>query len=110
MLYLPEISDQVTIVTANGSILTASETENADLFWGIRGGGCNFGVVTQFVLKLHPQRRTVFSGHIVYPADALEQVINLTDTWWRNIGPKETLMIALSTAPDDRKIVRIRER
>ena len=43
----------------------------------------------------------------MYPADALEQVVNLTDTWWPNVGPKETLMIALTTAPDDRTIVGI---
>jgi len=90
---------KATIVTSNGSILTASETENADLFWGIRGGGCNFGVVTQFVLKLHPQRRTVFAGPIVYPADALEQIIDLTDKWWSNVGQKETLNLALTAAP-----------
>ena len=47
----------------------------------------------------------MFAGHIVYPADVLDQVISLTDTWWPNIGPKETLMIALTTAPDDRTIV-----
>ena len=100
------IFDQVTIVTANGSILTASATENPDLFWGIRGGGCNFGVVTQFVLKLHPQRRTVFAGIIIYSADALEQVINLTDTWLSKIGENQTLMFILSTAPDAPATVR----
>ena len=59
------------------------------------------------MLKLHPQRRTVFSGHIIYPADALEQIIRLTEAWWPNIGPKETLMIALTTAPDAPTVVRI---
>jgi len=88
---------KVTIVTANGSILTASETENADLFWGIRGGGSNFGVVTQFVLKLHPQRQTVFLGKVIYSADALEQVINLTDKWWSKVGEKEAFSIVLAT-------------
>jgi len=90
---------KVTIVTSNGSILTASETENADLFWGIRGGGCNFGVVTQLVLKLHSQRRTVFAGAVVYPGDALEQIIDLTDKWWSNVGEKETLGIAFTAGP-----------
>ena len=97
MLYLPEISDQVTIVTANGSILTASETENTDLFWGIRGGGSNFGVVTEFVFKLHPQRRTVFAGNIVYSADILDQVFSVTDKWWPNVGQKEAIAITLTT-------------
>ena len=101
---------QVTIVTANGSILTASETENADLFWGIRGGGCNFGVATQFVIKLHPQRRTVFMGNVVYSADMLEQVIDLTDKWWSNVGEKEAFSVILGTgapAPGAPIVVRI---
>jgi len=93
---------KVTIVTSDGSILTASETENADLFWGIRGGGCNFGVVTQFVLKLHPQRRTVYSGAIMFPAEALEQLLKVADTWWSNVGQKETLMIVLTAVPSVR--------
>jgi hypothetical protein len=71
------------------------------IFSGASGG------VTPFVLKLHPQRRTVFSGNIVYPADALEQVINLIDTWWANIGEKQTLMLILSTDPDAPITVRI---
>jgi hypothetical protein len=91
---------KVKIVTANGSILTASETENPDLFWGIRGGGCNFGVVTQFVLKLHPQRRTVFSGNIVYSADMVGQLIDAIDTWRSNMEQNQALMFILTTDPD----------
>jgi FAD/FMN-containing dehydrogenase len=48
--------------------------ENTDLFWGVRGGGCNFGVVTEFVYKLHPQRRTVYAGAIIFAPDALEKL------------------------------------
>ncbi|TFK28966.1 FAD binding domain-containing protein [Coprinopsis marcescibilis] len=72
---------QVTIVTADGSTLTANETEHSDLFWGIRGGGSNFGVVTEFVFQLYPQRRTVFAGLVLYGADKAEQITELTKTW-----------------------------
>ena len=63
---------QATVVTADGRILTANESENADLFWGIRGAGSNFGVVTEFVLELYPQSRTVFAGPVIYAPAALE--------------------------------------
>lgn len=66
------------MVTARGEVLTASATENADLFWGIRGAGCNFGVVTEFVLRLHPQRRTVFGGIIAYPPPLIDSAVSTT--------------------------------
>ena len=66
------------MVTARGEVLTASATENADLFWGIRGAGCNFGVVTEFVLQLHPQRPTVFGGVVAYPPPLIESAVSAT--------------------------------
>jgi hypothetical protein len=56
------IDMQATIVTADGKALTVSESENADLSWGINGGGSNFGICTEFVPALHPQRRTIYGG------------------------------------------------
>ena len=58
------------VVTADGRLVHASETENADLLWGLRGGGGNFGIVTQFEFDLHQVGPMVYAGPIFYPADA----------------------------------------
>jgi hypothetical protein len=84
------------VVTADGQLLVASETENADLFWAIRGGGGNFGVVTSFEYRLHPvgplvafagpvyrldQSAQVMAGFRDFVADAPDE-INAAVTWW----------------------------
>ena len=57
------------VVTADGAFVRASETEHPDLFWALRGGGGNFGVVTSFEFQLHPLGPEVLSGLIVHPLD-----------------------------------------
>jgi FAD/FMN-containing dehydrogenase len=84
----------VTVVTADGSILTVSEIENQDLSWGIREGGCNFGVATEFVLQLHPQRRKVFAGPIIYKMDQVDGVLNVIQSWWPTVKEDEGLIQA----------------
>jgi FAD/FMN-containing dehydrogenase len=63
------------IVTADGSKLTASANENPDLYWGLRGGGGNFGVVTEFTFRLHPITNQVLAVDFFYPADAARRVV-----------------------------------
>jgi FAD binding domain/Berberine and berberine like len=55
------------VVTADGQLRHASAEENPDLYWGLRGGGGNFGVVTAFEFALHPMQRQVFGGDILFP-------------------------------------------
>ena len=63
------------VVTADGQILTASEGENEDLFWAIRGGGGNFGVVTSFEFQLHPVKE-IYAGPILYEVDDAATVLS----------------------------------
>jgi FAD/FMN-containing dehydrogenase len=62
------------VVTPDGRFLVASEQENDDLFWGLRGGGGNFGIVTSFEYRLHPVGPQVLGGPMLYPLDAAREV------------------------------------
>jgi hypothetical protein len=96
----------VTLVVADGSILTVNDTTNTDLFWAIRGGGCNFGVVTEFVYQLHPQCRNVYAGQLIFPASVIDKLIPVTAEWWANgEGPSEKkAMVQLPPRGPDRNV------
>jgi FAD/FMN-containing dehydrogenase len=67
--------ESAEVVTAAGAVVRASATEHPDLFWGLRGGGGNFGVVTRFEFRLHPVGPDVLSGLIVYPLAEAKAVL-----------------------------------
>lgn len=67
--------ESAEVITADGKSVHASATENPDLFWAIRGGGGNFGVVTQFEFRLHPVGPEVLSGLIVFGIDQAKSVL-----------------------------------
>ena len=66
----------VDIVTADGKLLHASAGENPDLYWGVRGGGGNFGIVSSFQYALHPMQRQVIGGDIVFPLERARELIH----------------------------------
>jgi FAD binding domain/Berberine and berberine like len=87
------------VVTADGRLVHASESENADLLWGLRGGGGNFGIVTQFELDLHPLGPMVYAGPLFYPAAAARDVLRTFRAWAAEAGDDVTAVVNLTTAP-----------
>jgi FAD/FMN-containing dehydrogenase len=87
------------IVTADGAMRRASETENADLFWAIRGGGGNFGVVTEFTFRLHPVGPEVFAGLVVYPFDDMPAVVEQYRTFVASAPEDLTAWLVFRKAP-----------
>lgn len=73
---------EADVVLANGQLVTANETENADLFWALRGGGGNFGIVTSFKYKLHPVD-TVVAGPMFWQLEKTEKMMR----WYRDFLP-----------------------
>jgi len=66
----------VDVVTANGQLMHADAQQNPDLYWGVRGGGGNFGVVTDFQFTLHPMDRKVIAGNLMFPVSEMRNVLN----------------------------------
>ncbi len=87
------------VVTADGRLVHASETENPDLLWGLRGGGGNFGIATQFEFDLHPVGPLVYAGPVFYPADADRDLLRLFRDWSANAPDDVTAVVNLTTAP-----------
>jgi hypothetical protein len=91
----------VDLVTADGERLTVSESEHADLFWGVRGGGGNFGIVTAFEFRLHPVGPLVLSGSLVHPIDRARDVLEGWSEWIGTVPDQMSSIAAVFTCPPE---------
>jgi FAD/FMN-containing dehydrogenase len=89
----------VDIVTADGQLLTASASAHADLFWGVRGGGGNFGIVTSFEYQLHAAGPIVTGGTAFYPVERMREVLQLYRMLMDSAPDELTALLTLCTAP-----------
>lgn len=85
----------VDVVTAAGDLLHASEDENADLFWGVRGGGGNFGIVTDFTFRAHRLGPEVFAGAVFWPIAQAVAVLRFVRDWLADC-PDELMTIGVT--------------
>jgi FAD/FMN-containing dehydrogenase len=89
------------VVTADGELVRASTEESADLFWGLRGGGGNFGIVTSFEYRLHPVGPTVLAGAILHPAAKASEVLHFYRQYIASVPDELMTIVALRKAPQD---------
>ena len=87
------------MVTADGVLVHVSATENPDLFWGLRGGGGNFGIVTLFEFELHPVGPEILAGLIVFPAKQAPDVLNSYRRYVATIPDEMNIWVVMRKAP-----------
>lgn len=88
----------IDVVTADGKLRTASANENPDLFWGLRGGGVNFGVVTALEFTVYPVA-TVYGGFLVYPGELAREVLGFFRDWVETIPDELTSAMQIMNFP-----------
>jgi FAD/FMN-containing dehydrogenase len=89
----------VDMVTASGEFVKASERENADLFWGVRGGGGNFGIVTEFEFRLNPLGPIVYAGPIFWAMEDSPRVLRFYRDWIKEAPDDLTTIVVHRRAP-----------
>ena len=90
----------VEVVTANGDALVASDKENADLFWAVRGGGGNFGIAASLEFRLHPIGPMVTGGLVVHPFPKARETLHYYRELTRKLPEEMGVFCALTHAPD----------
>ena len=89
------------VVTADGSVVHCSDDENADLMWGLRGGGGNFGVVTSYELSLHPVGKTVVGGMLLHSLESAADVLRAYREYVEDVPDDLATAFALFPAPPE---------
>ena len=97
----------VEIVTANGRKRRASAQQNADLYWGVRGGGGNFGVVTEFEYQLHDMDPVILGGAIIWPVEQLRDVLNFHAGFLQTLPDEMNVDLFVTTIPNGPRVVGI---
>ena len=90
----------VDVVTADGRLVHADAEQNEDLYWGVRGGGGNFGIVTNFEFALHPVEKQVIAGEVMFPVTRFREVLALYADLIDSV-PDELYLDCLASAPQD---------
>ena len=97
----------VQLVTADGELLRADETENSDLFWGLRGGGGNFGIVTACEFRLHPVGPMVLGGAVIHPWEQAQAALRFYAEYSQTAPDELAVDAILLTSPEGERIVAI---
>ena len=87
------------VVTADGRLVHASADENPELFWGLRGGGGNFGIVTSFEYRVHPVGPVAMGGPVIYPGAMAADILRFYREWCEDAPDELTTLVSLATAP-----------
>ena len=90
---------EAEVVTADGHLVTASDRENPDLFWGLRGGGGDFGIVTSFTYRLHQVGPKVLAGLVLWPLEDGPEVLRFYREFVATAPREVNTVIALRKAP-----------
>ena len=93
------------IITADGRIRTVSKQQDPDLYWAIKGGGGNFGVVSKFEFQLHPFDRNVLSGMIAWPIAQAREVLEFYGEWAPTLSRELYVGPSMMTLPDGTSVV-----
>jgi len=93
--------DSAEVVLATGELVRASASENADLFWGLRGGGGNFGVVTSFTFRAHPLDPDVCAGSLIYELPRWREALEAYVAWTADVPDEITTLVTFMVPPPD---------